>query len=479
MRLSAREILSACADLEPELVQGEPETVFNGLSTDSRTVAPGQLFVALKGERFDGHDFVFQALKRGAAGALVDSAWADGALSKEDGQGIDQAVIIATTDSLTGLGRVGRHWRLKFSAPVLAISGSIGKSTVKEMAASILAVSRRVRKNQGNLNNLIGLPLTLATIDQADQTVVVELGVNQPGEMERLADMARPEAALLTNIAPVHLEGLGDMAGVARAKTALWRALTPQGRAVVNLDDPFLAAAGQEFSGPKITFGSLAAGVKEADVILVSAQPAGAEGLDLELAVRGMTCRTRIQALGHVFQGQNATAACAGALALGAGVEDMVQGLSRFQQLDHRMRLLKGRGGLVVLDDAYNANPLSMTAALKTLRQITPAQARAGAILGQMAELGSQAEAAHQALGQEAARAELDLLIALGPWAKTVLSAAKKAGLKETREAQNQTQAADLVLSLLGRGDVVLVKGSRVAGLEQTVALLTGGGHGA
>lgn len=469
MILSIPQILASLAELGPELLRPGLEdparTVFKGLSTDSRTLRPGQLFVALAGERFDGHRFVLQAMAAGAAGVVVEpdrlapeTAWPAG------------TVVIGVPDTLRALGLIARSWRLNFKAPLLAVTGSMGKSTVKEMAAGILSLSRRVHKNPGNLNNLIGLPLTLLDLDPGVEAIVVELGINQVGEMERLADMARADVALITNIGPVHLEGLGGIEGVARAKTKLWEGLRPRATVVVNLDDPVLAGRAAGLRQPKIFFS--ATGAVSADVLLARATPAGPGRLALELLVKGRPLTTQLQAMGR-YQALNALAACAGALALGAGPEEMARGLAGFAPLAHRMRILKGRGGLTVVDDSYNANPLAMAEALTALVQMGDNGRRKAAVLGPMAELGQEAEEAHRELGRRVAELGLDLLIAIGPLAGIVLDEAKAAGLGKGLTASGPEEAAELISRELGPGDRILIKGSRVAGLEKLVALLT------
>ncbi len=467
MRLEVPEMLSALTELNPTLVSGRSEAVLSDLTTDSRRLKPGQLFVALSGERFDGHDFIDSVLAQGAGGVLARAGWSRGRTLP------GEAVIVEVADTLMGLGFLARHWRLKHALKILAVSGSMGKSTVKEMAADILAVGRLTLRNEGNFNNLIGLPLTLFRIEAATEAAVVEMGINLKGEMQRLVDMARPQAGLLTNIAPVHLDGLGGLDGVVAEKTALWRGLGPEGVAVVNVDDPRLSRAASRFKGPKVTFGTRA----KADVRLVTAQPRAlnglAGGLEVVLSVVGKTIWASIPAVGR-FQGLNAAAACAGALTLGAEPAEMAAGLKRFRPLSHRMRLLKGVKGIKILDDAYNANPRAMTEALETLKNLCPPQNKAAAVLGQMAELGQESEAAHRALARAVARAGVEVLVALGPWAKLVVTEARAAGMDQVIEAADPAAAAAAVLETLSEGDWVLVKGSRVVGLEKAVACLTG-----
>lgn len=467
-RATVKEILTGLEGLRPTLIKGSEADLVAGLSTDSRKIPQGALFVPLVGEKFDGHDFIGQALERNAGGILVQ---ADRPALIE-GLKVD-CPVIRVEDTLAGLGLIARGWRRRFELPILAVSGSMGKSTTKEMIAQILALSRKVHRNAGNLNNLIGLPLTLLDLDETVRTGVVELGINQPGEMERLVAIAEPQAGLLTNIGPVHLEYLTDLEGVARAKTALWRGMKPGSTIVVNLDDPYLAQAAEVHEGLRVTFG-LVGGPSERmhpDVLLVRSEP-GPKGLAVELRVRGEAVKAVIPALGR-FQGLNAAAACAGALAMGTGVEEMIQGLNEFQPLAHRMRILEGPEGLVILDDTYNANPEAVEGALQTIREMAGEDdSRSAAVLGQMAELGKDSKAAHQRIGKQAAALGLDILIVLGPHAQTVLDAARTGGLAQAHRAEDLQDAAEKVLLLLGEGDKVLIKGSRVAGLERLVKML-------
>ena len=463
MKFTMGRIMKALEPVGPALRQGGPEAVFSGVSTDSRTIRPGQLFVPLVGERFDGHDYLDQALSAGAAGALVRS-------ERNRGDWPIRAAIIAVPDTLEGLGLIARAWREDLRVQLLAVSGSMGKSTVKEMAAEILSIRYRVHKNKGNLNNLIGLPQTLLAMEPGVEKAVVELGINLTGEMERLAEIAQADAALLTNIGPVHLEGLGGMEGIVRAKTELWRRLKPGAVALVNLDDEALREASAAIPGEKLTFGT-AGKSPGAQVLLRRAEVEPGGGLRLVLEAGGKVCETTLTALGR-YQGLNAVAAAAGAYALGAGLDEICEGLAEFRTLDHRMSLLKGRDGLTILDDSYNANPLAMEEALATLVQITPPGARRIAVLGQMAELGRAALAAHRELGCRAAGLRLDGLIALGPFAGVVAEEAYQAGLTRTFEADGIEEAGERLKSLARPGDYVLVKGSRVAGLERLVARL-------
>lgn len=463
MNFTRAEIMKALEPVGPVLRRGADETPFKGLSTDTRTIRPDQLFVPLIGEKFDGHDYLDQAIEAGASGVLVQSG-----RDREVWPG--RVTVILVPDTLVALGLIARAWREELGVKLLAISGSMGKSTVKEMTAEILGVRYSVHKNKGNLNNLIGLPLTLLEMGPGVERAVVELGINQIGEMERLAEIAQADAALLTNIGPVHLEGLGGMEGIVRAKTELWRRLKPGALALVNLNDEILREVSADLGAEKLTFGT-AEKSPGAEVLLRRAEPNPGGGLDLVLEAGGKVCETTLTALGR-YQGLNALAAAAGAYSLGAGLDEICEGLAEFRTIDHRMKLLQGRDGLTILDDSYNANPLAMAEALAALGQAAPKGARRFAVLGQMAELGPIALSAHRELGRQAAKHRLDGLIVLGPFAAVVAEEAYQDGLARVYESDGIAEAEERLMSLAQSGDYVLIKGSRVAGLERLVARL-------
>lgn len=463
MRFKVSDILEACVALDARLLSGSLARVMSGVTTDSRDVSPGQMFVALEGENFDGHLYVDQALEAGATGALVRSGWRPGDLTPSGRS------IIEVSDTLEGLGCLARWWRMGHRLDVLAVTGSIGKTSVKEMTAAIVGQRLQTMKTRGNLNNLIGLPLTLFEIQADTRAAVVELGINQPGEMERLTDISRPTIGLIINLAEVHLEYLGDMDGVARAKTALWRGMRG-GTAVVNADDRRLVAAAGATDLYRLTFGRAAG----SDVRLIKARGLGLDGLAVELEIQGQRAEMEIPLLG-AFYGPNVAAACATALAVGCDVNDMTAGLTRVSLPGHRMRLVHTPACLRILDDAYNANPQAVVAALETLVELKPNGGRTGAVLGQMAEMGGQAEAGHRRVGRRAAEIGLDVLIALGPWAGLMAAEAQKAGCARALVAADAAEAAGLAARELGSGDALLVKGSRVAALERVVDLLEQG----
>jgi UDP-N-acetylmuramoyl-tripeptide--D-alanyl-D-alanine ligase len=422
---------------------------FGPVTTDTRTLAGGALFVAIPGDRFDGNDFVAEAAAKGAAGALV---------SRLAASPVPQ---IEVRDSRRALGAMARAWRASFSIPVVAVTGSSGKTTVKELVAAILSVSRPICVTQGNLNNDIGVPLTLMRLSSEHAAAVIELGANHIGEIDYLASLAQPTVGIITNAAAAHLEGFGSLRGVCQGKGELLDHLPRAGTAVLNADDQFradwVARSRCEFT---VTFG-FAEGADcsvlgEPDFLPTGSEfrmrlPDGAEA-DVWLPLLG---RQNVA---------NALAAAAAAQAVGASVEDIVAGLARAAPVRGRLRAVQGRNGATIIDDSYNANPGSVHAALDHLAVL---RGRRILVFGNMAELGPTAPALHKEIG-EYARGRCDLLLAIGDLASEAAAAFGPAGRPVA-----DIEAAHAALDPLLASDVtVLVKGSRVMGLDRLVKTL-------
>jgi len=434
---------------------------FTGVSTDTRSLQAGQLFVALVGDRFDAHGFLAGAAGAGAALAVVQRGRAR--------PGAPSALpLVEVDDTLVALGALARHHRRRFEIPLGAITGSNGKTSTKEMVAAILATRGSALKTQGNLNNEIGLPLTLFGLSPAHRSAVVELGMNHAGEIDRLTRICEPDAGLVTVVQAVHTEHFADgLRGVARAKGELFRALRPGATAVVNLDDPWILAEASARGGPRITFGSGA----EADVQLLATVP-DAAGQTLSLRVRGAPHLVPLSFLG-THNALNAAGAFALGLALGIEPDDCARGLAEARPHGQRLRLVPGRGGVQVLDDSYNANPGSMKAGLSTLGSLSGRE-RSVAVLGDMLELGEEGPAAHAELGREAAR-HARVVAFFGPQSASGASAAtKEAAGCEVGHFADVDALISWLTSRLRDGDTVLVKGSRGMRLERVVAALTG-----
>jgi UDP-N-acetylmuramoyl-tripeptide--D-alanyl-D-alanine ligase len=431
-----------------------------GVGTDSRTIQPGNLFIALQGPHFDGHDFLPQVWERGAAGAVV---------SRRDQGQIPPAdrIIIQVEDTLQALGDLAHRWRTLFHIPLIGLSGSNGKTTTKEMIASILETRGPVLKNPGNLNNRIGLPLTLLTLGPVHRSAVLEMGMNQPGEIRRLAEIAVPAIGLLTSIGPAHLEGLGSLENIARAKGELFAALTDRDTAVVNRDDPWIMAAARECPAQKIFFG-----LDPQAEVCGEALRMTAEGMRFRLRCRGWEQEVRLPLWGE-HNVRNALGAAATGVALGLDGETIRGGLERFTPPPQRFRVLAGPQGSRLIDDSYNANPASVQAALDTFQALR-GENPGGMVLGDMLELGDFAEAAHREIGRRLGEMGLAYLLTLGPLSVTLLAEARR-GPHPPKTALSQESHAEVVENLrrlIRPGDWVLFKGSHGMALEKVVRAL-------
>ena len=425
------------------------DTEFGTVSTDTRSLAPGSLFVAIRGERFDGNDYVAAAAERGAVGALVSRP------------GAARVAQIAVTDTRLAFGDMARAWRRNFAIPVVAVTGSAGKTTVKELCAAILGVNRKICVTEGNLNNDIGVPLILMRLDASHEALVIELGANHAGEIAHLGAIVEPTIAVITMAGPAHLEGFGSLEGVARAKGELIDALPADGVAVLNADDRFFPEWRRRAGDRRVlSFGFAAA----ADVRLDGTALVSGAGSRFTIAMpRDRRIEVRLPLLGRANVG-NALAAAAAASAAGASDEDIRRGLAKARAVKGRMHPLPGRGGATLIDDSYNANPSAARAALDFLATCNGERIF---VLGDMLELGAEAESLHAGVG-EYARGRCDLLVAVG---RLAAGAALGFGAGAQSFASLE-DAAPRLLERLGPGVTVLVKASRSMGLDRLVALL-------
>ncbi len=424
---------------------------FVGVSTDSRSVAPGELFVALKGERFDGHDYVVDVLAKGAAGALVDRTWA-----QARGAGLP---LVAVDDTLVALGRLAADWRSRFDIPLIAVTGSNGKTTVKEMIAAILAAEHGVERSlatAGNLNNAIGLPLTLLRLRAGHRAAVIELGMNHPGETAELAAVCRPTVALINNAQREHQEFMKSVAAVAEEHGAVIAALPAHGVAVINADDCF-ADYWRSVAGERRVrdFGVAKPAAVNARYTL------DGSGCDLDVDTPEGRVALRLEIAGLHNVG-NALAAIAAATAAGAGLAAVRSGLESFRAVKGRLQRKAGSAGAAVIDDTYNANPDSVRAAIDVLADLP---GRRILVLGDMGEVGDKAGQFHDEIGGYAKSMGLESLLALGDHAA---AAAHNFG----DGARHFVRVEDLIAALrpeLGPDVTVLVKGSRFMRMERVV----------
>ena len=475
MSTAAAETMEMFMDLDDILratggrvVSGRGCPGVSGVAIDSRAIAPGELFVAIRGERFDGHDFIPAAAAAGAAAVVA---------SRPPAQ--DPGVpVVLVEDTLAALGDLAAWRRRRMEKlTVLALTGSSGKTTVKEICARILGREGedRVLRTRGNFNNLVGLPLSLLPVRETHRFAVLEMGMNRPGEIARLTAIADPDIGCINNIHPAHLEGLGDLRGVARAKAELFAGMRPGTVIAVNLDDPLVVemAAGRGLG--QVGFGF----TPRAEVTAghVRFLEGGGTSFSLRMAGLRFLVRTRLTGRHNVA---NCLAAAAMALAAGLTPEEIAAGIDGFAPFARRFAIRRGRGGVLVIDDTYNANPASVQAALETLREMA-AKNRAAVVLGDMLELGESAAAAHRDVGGTVARMGFDYLFAHGDHAGEVVEAAVAAGLAPDRAlaCPGKEEMAERLQALIGRGELacgdwILVKGSRGMRMETVVQALAG-----
>lgn len=445
--MMARSLAAVAAETSGRLIGADAD--FAEVSTDTRKLARGALYVALIGERFDGHRFVPDAARLGAVGALVSTP-SDAALPQ-----------VAVDDTRLAFGQMARAWRANFDLPVVAVTGSAGKTTVKELIAGIVGVGRRVCVTQGNLNNDIGVPITLMGLAPEHEALVIELGANHAGEIDYLAGLAQPTVGVITNAAAAHLEGFGSLAGVVSAKGELLDHLPRAGTSVLNADDPhcadWMARARTEFV---VTFGLRAA----ADCRVLGDIAGDAHGSRFTMRLPdGATADVTLPLLGQ-RNVVNALAAASAAQAIGVGTDDIVAGLARANAVRGRMNAFAGPNGATVIDDSYNANPASVRGALDYLAGLG---GRRILVLGDMAELGEDAAALHAEIG-DYARTRTDRLFAIGSLAA---HAADTFGAGAARYDGIESLRAQLAAEL-DADTTVLIKGSRVMGLDELAAAL-------
>jgi UDP-N-acetylmuramoyl-tripeptide--D-alanyl-D-alanine ligase len=433
---------------------------FGAVTSDSRTLEPGSLFVALRGEHFDGHDFVAQAADRGASGALV---------SRRVAAPIAQVVV---ADTLSGLTRFAAAWRRYFDGTVVGITGSNGKTTTKEMTGSILAECGPCLVTQGNLNNHIGVPLMLSRLEATYRYAVIEMGANHRGEIAHLASVARPDVGLVTNAGPAHLEGFGDLEGVAHGKGELFESLAPDGTAVINADDRFAAFwhGLARSAGRVVTFGVR----EQADFRATGVTSRVTDGgVATEFVLESVLGRQHVAlALAGEHNVMNALAAAAAAHAAGAGLDAIARGLAAMQPVSGRLEFRAALGGARLIDDTYNANPGSVRAGVRSLAGVPGEH---WLVLGEMRELGPESARLHAEIGEFARRHGVTRLLAVGEDARHAVEAF---GPGATWFAGTE----DLVSAArdgLRPGVTVLVKGSRSNRLERVSdALAAGQGAG-
>jgi UDP-N-acetylmuramoyl-tripeptide--D-alanyl-D-alanine ligase len=422
------------------------ELKVTGVSIDTRTLKPGDLYVAIRGKRLDGHRFCGQAIEKGAAAVVVDSESAVPA-------GEVGIVVANTTEAL---GCIASRHRERMWARVVAITGSNGKSTTKEILAAILALKFKTLKPEGSFNNDIGVPLTVLRMTRDIEAAVFEIEMNELGGTARLARICRPETGVITNIGDTHLEFMKDRDGVAQEKAELLQALPEKGAAVLNADDPMVMALGAAYApARRVTFGV----ARPADVFATDVRDDGLSGSRFKL-VGEHEVALPIPGRHNIA---NCLAACAAAHAMGMWLGDMPAAIAGLKPLPMRLRVLRF-GQTTLIEDCYNANPQSMRAALEVMRHES-APGTCIAFLGDMLELGEQSASQHEALGREVGRF-VSRLVLVGPMGESVERGARQAGLSQVRRFETSEQARDALFDFVSEGDTILVKGSRAMAME-------------
>ncbi len=437
------------------LLQNGSHTRIIGFSTDSRSLQPGELFIPLRGEHFDGHDFLAQAAQHGASACL----------SEEIVGGLPIPVV-QVEDTLKALGDLAAAVRNRFNGPVIGITGTSGKTTTKEMLASILMRTGDGLKSAGNYNNLVGVPLTLFDLETSHHWAVVEMGMSERGEIARLTEIASPQLGVITNVGRAHLESLSGIDAVARAKGELFANLPPGGTAIVNADDSHVLQLPVANGVRRVLYGMSPQAQVRAEQVITSN---GA--VEFSLCVSGEVLAVRLPLPGR-HNVMNALAAAAAAQVLEVSLDDIVAGLENFSPCPGRMELVGLPGDILLLEDSYNANPMSMRAALDALHDLGR-QGRRIALLGDMLELGSAAKDLHREVGTVAAEC-VDWLFTFGDLAHEIGRGAAEAGLdkKHIVTAESHEAIAARLIDMLQPGDRVLIKGSRGMRLEKVVTLL-------
>jgi UDP-N-acetylmuramoyl-tripeptide--D-alanyl-D-alanine ligase len=443
------------------LIQGDPSLPVDRLHTDTRTLLAGDCFVALRGDRFDGHAFVPQVKDHGAVAALVSHRLDSSDLPGDLG-------LVEVPDTLEALQRFAANYRQLLSVRTIGVTGSSGKTSTKELIASVLRMRFKTKATEGNLNNHIGVPLTLIRLDEDDEYGVVEMGMNHPGELASLVKMTAPEIGVISSIGPAHIEFFADQAAIAAEKAELIAALPPEGLAVLNADDEWSRRVADRTHARVVWVGDRPDSTWRAEDLQIAA-----DGLSFRLRHNGGAAMVRLPVVNRVMVA-NALLAAAVGRECGLTMDEIARGLEAVQLPGARMQVLNAHGAWII-NDAYNANPDSMKAALAALSEF-PGASRRLAVLGSMGELGRHATELHREIGEFAARQGIEFLIAVGPHAEACVQGALAAGLGHNRiaAALDAEEAAAALKPLLREGDAVLVKGSHFMGLERLVSAITG-----
>jgi UDP-N-acetylmuramoyl-tripeptide--D-alanyl-D-alanine ligase len=449
--MDPRSLEFVCRACAGELISGSPQTEILRVNTDSRRVAPGELFIALKGEKFDGHDFISEVVAKGASAVMVEHQRAKAL----------HAAVIAVDDTRKALGAFAARYREDFQVPVVAVAGSNGKTTTKELIASVLQQQLPTIWSEASFNNDIGVPLTLLKIESTHRAAVLEVGTNHPGELPALVRLIQPNFGVITSIGREHLEHFGTVEGVVQEEGSLAELLPASGTLFVNGDSEWTPQIARRNRGQTVRVGAGAQNDWRGDF---QAMDKGGVTFRVSAPRADYNGQYRVGLLGR-HQVTNATFALAIAARLGVEVEAARKGLAASKPPKMRMQFWEA-GPIEVLDDSYNANADSMLAALQALADL-PCSGRRVAVLGDMAELGEHSVSAHEEVGRRAAELNIDALVAVGQFAAGMAEAASRAGLRNVTAFADVNSAVAVVPSWLGANDLVLLKASRATGLER------------
>jgi len=454
-KISSKEIVAA---VKGHMVSGDPQARFSGFNSDSRIVQRGELFWALKGDRFDGHDFASRAVMQGASGMVVQKGFPASL------KNIAPIAVIAVDDTLRALGDLAAWWRGQHVAKIAAITGSSGKTTAKEMTAAILQVGNKTLKNPGNHNNLIGLPVTLLKLEKTHQRAILEMGMSHKGEIARLTEISNPEVGAILNVGMAHLEGLGNIDGVAEAKTEMMEKLSPEAKIILNGDDEILMKHAARFNREFVTFGLN----EENHIQGIDVERHGSEGMRFNLTCDGNTWPITLGVSG-VHNVKNALAAAAIGLSLDEPMENIIKGLGTFRGIKGRFQSIPLQKDVLLIDDTYNANPSALKAALHSAAPMVKKDGRFFVGLGDMLELGELASSAHREAGRRIADSGASWLFTMGTHAKDVKEGAIAAGMPSNRVIISKThdELTTKIIHEIKPKDMVFLKGSRLMQFEK------------
>lgn len=454
--LKCKEIVNA---VDGVLVSGDLKTEFSNITTDSRKINIGDFFIPLVGEKFDGHDYIVPSFEQGVSGCLT----------QKDTSGHEGKVVIRVDDTLCALRKLSAYYRQRFNIPFVGITGSVGKTSTKDMVSGVLSKKFNVLKTQGNFNNEIGVPLTVFNIEASHEAAVVEMGMSGFGEISRLTSIVRPDIAVITNIGLSHLEKLGSRQNILRAKMEIFEGLKTNGLVILNGDDNLL-------NGLKdlLNFRTVFYGMEDGlDYQAYNISSQGEMGTSFELAIGNYSYKVHVPVPG-IHNIHNALAAIAVGIELKIPVDDIIKGIGEFSPSKMRLNIID-LNGIKIINDAYNASPHSMEAAINVLKDVAKDNDRTIAVLGDMLELGDITVKAHREVGKYAVSKNVNYVVAVGEKGKDIADGALEAGAAEDRvfHFRDNSEAGKFLLDFTKTGDVLVVKGSRGMKMEEIVNLLT------